>query len=293
MVHPQQPRQRAFVSKAASGELTLHAEDLANCRIDPDHLRRDPTRVLSDALGDWSIRPRALAQTMYARLLACDLFIHGIGGAKYDQITDAIIRAFFGVTPPAYGCVSATLHLDLPRFGVQPADLVQAQHKARDLRYNPQRYVATDQNATDVYDGGVPSTREGTTSSDPDGTMHTPRDGAPPEINGEGGSESIHDSIPDLKSLIAQRAEAIERARTLRAERRTNRAARKSAYDQIHRANAALIATIPDLRNKTNRHLTILKNQLTHNQIANAREWFFALYPPAKLQKLQASLKNT
>ncbi|MFQ5502821.1 MAG: hypothetical protein ACE5EQ_11060, partial [Phycisphaerae bacterium] len=144
MVHPQQPRQRAFVSKGVSGELSLHAGDLANCQIDPAHLQRDPARALSEALGDWSIRPRALAQTMYARLLACDLFIHGIGGAKYDQITDAIIRAFFNVKPPVYGCVSATLHLDLPRFGVQPADLVQAQHKARDLRYNPQRYVTID-----------------------------------------------------------------------------------------------------------------------------------------------------
>ena len=29
-----------------------------------------------------------------------DLFIHGIGGAKYDELTDEIIRRFFGIEPP-------------------------------------------------------------------------------------------------------------------------------------------------------------------------------------------------
>ncbi|MFQ5412428.1 MAG: hypothetical protein ACE5EC_09010, partial [Phycisphaerae bacterium] len=91
---------------------------------------------------------------------------------------------------------------------------------------------------------------------------------------------------------IAQRAEAIKLSRHLRAERRTDRAARKTAYEQIHRANAALIDAIPDLREDTNQQLANLKNQLTHDQIAGAREWFLALYPKAKLLKLQASLKN-
>jgi hypothetical protein len=36
------------------------------------------------------IRPRALMTTMYARLVLSDLFIHGIGGAKYDEVTDNI-----------------------------------------------------------------------------------------------------------------------------------------------------------------------------------------------------------
>ena len=41
------------------------------------------------------LRPRALTTTMYLRLAMGDLFLHGIGGAKYDQLTDRIIEHFF------------------------------------------------------------------------------------------------------------------------------------------------------------------------------------------------------
>ncbi len=52
---------------------------------------------------------------MFARLVLSDVFIHGIGGAKYDQLTDAIVRRFFGVEPPGYLVATATLKLPLPR----------------------------------------------------------------------------------------------------------------------------------------------------------------------------------
>ena len=50
---------------------------------------------------------------MFARLFLCDLFIHGIGGAKYDQMTDAIIERFFGFAPPDYLTVTATAKLPI------------------------------------------------------------------------------------------------------------------------------------------------------------------------------------
>ena len=31
------------------------------------------------------VRSRALTNTLFARLFLCDLFIHGIGGGKYDE----------------------------------------------------------------------------------------------------------------------------------------------------------------------------------------------------------------
>src|SRR5262249_54518695 len=36
------------------------------------------------------IRPRALTNTLFARLFVGDLFVHGIGGGKYDELTDEI-----------------------------------------------------------------------------------------------------------------------------------------------------------------------------------------------------------
>ena len=41
-----------------------------------------------------------------------DLFIHGIGGAKYDELTDQIICRFFGFEPPGFVALSATQRLD-------------------------------------------------------------------------------------------------------------------------------------------------------------------------------------
>ena len=89
-------------------------------------------------------RPRALTLTLWARLFVADLFIHGIGGAKYDRITDALIRDYFGVTPPAMACVSATMRLDLPRHDATADRVREARCRLRDLRYNPQRHIAVD-----------------------------------------------------------------------------------------------------------------------------------------------------
>ncbi len=54
-------------------------------------------------------------------------------------MTDAIIRRYYGVEPPAYLVLSATLLLPLPR---SPAgDCRRLRHQARDLYYNPQRHL--------------------------------------------------------------------------------------------------------------------------------------------------------
>ncbi|GAH33036.1 unnamed protein product, partial [marine sediment metagenome] len=58
------------------------------------------------------IRPKALLLTLYNRLFISDLFIHGLGGAKYDLVTDEIIREFFKVEPPHFLIISCTLYLN-------------------------------------------------------------------------------------------------------------------------------------------------------------------------------------
>jgi hypothetical protein len=89
------------------------------------------------------IRPRALTLTLFARLCLGDFFIHGIGGGKYDEVTDFIIRNYFGLEPPAYQVLSATLHLPLPGFPSTADDLHRAEHHRRDLDWNPQRHLTT------------------------------------------------------------------------------------------------------------------------------------------------------
>ncbi len=89
----------------------------------------------------WQLRPRALALSAFARLFLSDLFVHGIGGAKYDEMMEDFVHGLLGVEPGAACCVSATLRLPLPHSKVRPADIAAARHQSRDLRYNPQRHL--------------------------------------------------------------------------------------------------------------------------------------------------------
>ena len=90
------------------------------------------------------IRPKAIANTMYSRMFFSDLFVHGIGGAKYDLITDEIIRAFFSVGPPEYATISATLHLPYKPFDVSDKDINSLRHIIKDMGHNPDRYVTNE-----------------------------------------------------------------------------------------------------------------------------------------------------
>jgi hypothetical protein len=87
------------------------------------------------------LRPRALITTMFSRLVLSDIFIHGIGGAKYDQVTDALVRRFFGFEPPAFLVATATLKLPVPRTLVAAEDLRRVPRLLRELRYHPELYV--------------------------------------------------------------------------------------------------------------------------------------------------------
>lgn len=91
------------------------------------------------------LRPRALATTIYARLVLGDLFIHGIGGAKYDEMTDRILSRFFGVEPPGFLTLSATALLPFAEpFPVTPNEAGRLRQVLRELEHNPQRYISTD-----------------------------------------------------------------------------------------------------------------------------------------------------
>jgi hypothetical protein len=89
----------------------------------------------------FKVRSRALTNTLFARVFLGDLFIHGIGGGKYDEVTDEIIRRFYGFEPPRFMVLSATLLLPLPRPPVRPEACKRLAHQRRDLHWNPQRHL--------------------------------------------------------------------------------------------------------------------------------------------------------
>jgi hypothetical protein len=88
------------------------------------------------------LRPRALLTTLYARLVLSDLFIHGIGGAKYDELTDAIVRRYYQFEPPHFITATATCKLPLQYPWVEQRELAVRAQALRDLQYHPERFVA-------------------------------------------------------------------------------------------------------------------------------------------------------
>ncbi len=117
-----------------------------------------------DAVADWMqltidgvlLRPRALITTMFTRLVISDLFVHGIGGGKYDQMTDAIIQHYFQVPAPQMVVATATLRLPLAEqlgLGSTKANaqaLQQASSAAWHMRYHPEQHVAQADSETEA-----------------------------------------------------------------------------------------------------------------------------------------------
>jgi hypothetical protein len=246
---PTQPRRRLFVSRPHAGAIQLWAATESICTLSRADLASRPGETLAESLANWQIRPRALALTMFARLLVCDLFIHGIGGAKYDQITDDIIRGFFHVEPPAYACVSATCRLPLRTYPVTDADRLACARRLRDLSYNPQRYVAE----------------------------------LPQPDNMPSGSTGITEVIAERANAIAES----DRLRSATGGPLADRATRKAAFTRIRQANTALLRLMPGALEHTRHRLAEIAAQLAHNRTAANREWFFAFYPTADLLRLR------
>jgi hypothetical protein len=87
------------------------------------------------------IQTRALTTTLFARLFLGDIFVHGIGGGKYDQLTDELIRRFFALEPPPFMVLSATLYLPVKGGDAGVEDVSNVQQELRGLQYHPERYL--------------------------------------------------------------------------------------------------------------------------------------------------------
>lgn len=249
-VRESRPRQRVYVSVSTGGDLTLWADGLELGTTSAVRLQSQPGAALCELAAGWSLRPRALALTMYLRLLACDVFIHGIGGAKYDQITDDVIRRLFGIEPPGYGCVTATLRLPLPRFDAGPRDLDRVYREGRDRRFNPQRLAA---------------------SSDP---KHAREVAALIERRQRAIDSSMH-----LRKETPR----------LRSERRIQYEAIHRANQEIALALGLVQTGLSESRSGLNpaaQQVARLKREIESNRVAQNREWFVGMHSVERLHTL-------
>jgi hypothetical protein len=200
--------------------------------------------------GGVKLRTRALLTTLFARLLLADLFIHGIGGAKYDLVTDEISTQFHGFAPPEFLTLSGTLRLPIDppppdsgtsrisgqseysgptRTADRPRIIAQT---IRALTYHPELYV--DLTALS------PSQR------------HT------------------------LQMLIQQKEHWIQTVKTPK-----NAAGRHQAIVGI---NAALQPWLATKRERLEQELVHARQRAGANRILQSREYAFCLFPEDRLQ---------
>jgi hypothetical protein len=145
-------RRRRLFARQRGGEVLLSdgRTQIAALPLKPDgeaccaaeELARLPARRIM-------LRTRALTTTLFSRLVLSDLFIHGIGGAKYDELADEIIRRFFGFEPPVFLTLSATAYLPVEPYAVDDAELRRLDHVERDLVYNPDRHLSAEARGRD------------------------------------------------------------------------------------------------------------------------------------------------
>lgn len=139
------PKRRRLFVAARGRELVLMDRAGSEWRI-PLSQDRDAGQA-APALADLAsrgvhLRTRALTTTLFARLFLSDLFLHGIGGGKYDQLTDLIVERFFRLRPPPWMIVSATLRLPVARSDARASDLRQIDDELRRLTWQPERFLS-------------------------------------------------------------------------------------------------------------------------------------------------------
>ena len=148
-------RRRAFANMSTPGGMTI--SDMETLRVElPISAETSPSKWV-DALSRMEehgirFRPRAIITTLLARVLVADAFVHGIGGAAYDQLTDDIVRRMTGCEPPRFAMASGTLRLPIAetyegRECLNPAaELADVHNLLRDLEFHPERHLTPVEN---------------------------------------------------------------------------------------------------------------------------------------------------
>lgn len=122
---------------------------LSDDRHEQEWTLKNATRTASDGYeqlhalceSQFSIRPRALTNTIFLRLFCSDAFLHGIGGAKYDQITNLLMADLYGITPPEFVALSQTTKLPATYEVVSAADYAEKRVKLREMYFHPEKFL--------------------------------------------------------------------------------------------------------------------------------------------------------
>jgi hypothetical protein len=100
--------------------------------------RRVYSTDLEDAVG--LLAPRALLLTGLMRLAGCDLFVHGLGGERYDRITELWFEKWLGKRLVPTTMVTATLRLRIPGCWPSAETIARTAWIAHRARHDPKLF---------------------------------------------------------------------------------------------------------------------------------------------------------
>jgi hypothetical protein len=198
------------------------------------------------------LRARALTTTLFSRLCLADLFVHGIGGAKYDEMTDRIMSRFVGVTPPGFLTLTASLYLPLSENGSVTAEDESRQVRLlRELRWNADRQLDPSSDA---------ETRE----------LIAQKSALVAALN-SAHAQSESGAAPKAR-LHSHTSENFERFR------------------QMQELNRGLADKAAPIAQRVSDELVQIRRRLATHSLLHDREFAFGLYPEDKLRRLMGSL---
>ncbi len=204
----------------------------------------------------WALRPRALSLTLFARVFLADLFVHGIGGAKYDEMTDRLIHGLYGIEPPGILVVTTTVHLPLGAYATTRGDLARVRRQLREMDYHPERHLDH---------SGLASAAA---------LMDEKRRLA--------AEQRASESWTRESTGAAASGETVNRA--IRKERGRQR------YRRLAEVNRELARPLAGLRSELAEELQRIESELRANQVLRSREYAFALFPEPLLKPILRSV---
>lgn len=107
------------------------------CSLSPGH---EAEALMACLLSGYLAVPRGALITAFLRLLFCDLFVHGLGGGRYDPATDQLIRNWWQEDPPPFAAVSGSRYL-FPEQRHRLAEEQQLLAGLRELQQHPEHYL--------------------------------------------------------------------------------------------------------------------------------------------------------
>lgn len=207
----------------------------------------------------WRVRPRALLLTLWVRLFVADYFIHGLGGAKYDEITDDLIQRHFQHVPPPYGCVSATLRLPLGSWEAPKNEIKRLLEHERRLRFNPHRALVGS-SARSQKGGG--------------------------ESGGFCNGSNRADLSPATLNLIQERFALEASSRAFQNYEIRNKKHRQELHRRILDVNEQLAPAVQEAIAQTQSRLEAFRMEEEARQVAEDRDSFFGFMDRDKLARL-------